>query len=79
MPLTETMSVLWVLVMTKKSFMAIEKALGRSWRESLEESMKEAAEEEKRSAIERGSLHEEVAELLSSFMGVEQTHTQTFI
>ena len=35
---------LGVLVMTKKSFIATEKALGRSWRELLEESMKEASE-----------------------------------
>ena len=45
-PLYETMSVLGMPVMTKKSFVATEKALGRSWRESLEESMKEAAGEE---------------------------------
>ena len=56
-------------MMTKKSFVATEKALGRSWRESLEESMKEAAGEEKRNAIERGSFHEGVPELLSSLMG----------
>ncbi len=59
-PLAETMSVLGVPVMTKKSFMATEKALGRAWWEALEESMKEAAEEEKRNAIEQGSLHEGV-------------------
>ena len=59
-PLAETMSVLGVPVMTKKSFVATEKALGRSWRESLEESMEEAAGEEKRNAIERGSFHEGV-------------------
>ena len=44
-------------MMTKKSFVATEKALGRSWRESLKESMNEAAEEEKWNAIERGSFH----------------------
>ena len=59
-PLTKTMSVFGVPVMTKKSFMATEKALGEWWRESLEESMKEAAEEEKRMAIERGSFHKGV-------------------
>ena len=47
------MSVLGMPVMTKKSFMATEKALDRSWREFLEESMKEAAGEEKRNTIER--------------------------
>ena len=59
-PLYETMSVLGMPVMTKKSFVATEKALGRSWRESLEESMKEAAGEEKRNTIERGSFHKGV-------------------
>ena len=54
------MSMLGVSVMTKRSFMATEKALGQSWWELLEESMKEAAEEEKRNAIERGSFHEGV-------------------
>ena len=40
--------------------MATEKALGWSWRELLEESMKEAVEKEKRNAIKRGSFHEVV-------------------
>ena len=53
-PLTESMSVLGVPVMTKKSFIATEKAIGSWWKESLEESMMEAAEEEKRRAIESG-------------------------
>ena len=59
-PLSETMSVLGMPVMTKKSFVATKKALGRSWRESLEESMKEAAWEEKRNTIKRGSFHKGV-------------------
>ena len=59
-PLYEMMSVLGMPVMTKKSFVATEKALGRSWRESLEESMKETAGEEKRNTIERGSFHKGV-------------------
>ena len=58
--LAETMSVLGVPVMTKKSFVATEKAVGRVWRNALEESMREAAEEEKRHAIEMGSMHEGV-------------------
>ena len=41
--------------MTKKSFVATEKAVGCVWRNALEESMREAAEEEKRHAIEMGS------------------------
>ena len=54
------MSVLGMPVMTKKSFVATEKALDRSWWELLEESMKEAAGEEKRNTIERWSFHKGV-------------------
>ena len=36
----ETMSALRVPVMTKKTFIVTEKALGHSWREAVEESMK---------------------------------------
>ena len=59
-PLCETMSVLGVPVLTKKSFIATEKVLGSCWRQALDESMKEAAEEEKKKAIEHGSFHEGV-------------------
>ncbi len=58
-PLAENMSELGVPVMTKKSFKATEKAIGHAWWDALEESMKEAAEEN-RNAIERDSLHEGV-------------------
>ena len=58
--LNESLSVLGVPTMGKKAFMATEKILGRRWRETLEQSMKEAAEEEKRIAIEKGSFHEGV-------------------
>ena len=73
MLLTETMSVLGVLVMTKKSFITTEKALGRSWRELLEESMKEASEVEKKNAIERGSFHEGVPVISVSHLLVTGT------
>ena len=59
-PLTETMSTLGVPVMTKKSFMATERAVSDWWWQALEESMKEAAEEEKQIAVEKGSYHEGV-------------------
>ena len=49
-PRAETMSVLGVPVMTKKSFIATEKAIGHEWWDALEKSMKEATEEEKRNA-----------------------------
>ena len=67
--LYETMSVLGMPVMTKKSFVATKKALGRSWRESLEESMKEAAGEEKRNTIKGGHSIRECQQLLSSLIG----------
>ena len=57
-PLTETMSVLGIPCMTKKSFMSTEKAIGEWWWDSLQKSMNEAAKEEKQRAIERGSFHE---------------------
>ena len=46
--LSEAMSVLGVPVMTKKAFMATESAVNKCWLESLEESMKETAEEGKK-------------------------------
>lgn len=57
-PLTETMSVLGIPSMTKKSFMSTEKAIGEWWWDSLQKSMNKAAKEEKQKAIERGSFHE---------------------
>ena len=51
-PLTETMAVLGVPVMTKRAFMATERAIGETWWRALENSMKEAAEEERKHALE---------------------------
>ena len=59
----------------QEGFMATEKALGWSWTGSIEESMREAAEEEKRNAIKRGSFHEGVPAIAVIIDGVEQTHT----
>ena len=59
-PLSEAMSVLGVPIMTKKSFISIEKEIGKEWRALLQDSKREAAEEEKSLARERGSLHEGV-------------------
>ena len=56
--LTETMSVLGVPALSKKSFIASEKAIGRSWKSALDDSMKEAAEIEKENAIESGSYYQ---------------------
>ena len=58
--LREAMSVLGVPTMTKKAFMATESATDQCWWQSLDESMREAAEEEKRLVIERKSYHEGV-------------------
>ena len=56
--LKEQMSVLGVPVMSKQTFIATESAIDQCWWQSLEESMRQAAEEEKRLAVERGSYHE---------------------
>ena len=44
--------------MTKKTFVATESDIGKRWEEKLEDSMKQAAEEEKELAIEQNSYHE---------------------
>ena len=59
-PLEETLSVLRVPVMSKKSFINSERDIGCWWKEKLDKSMKEAGEEEKRLAEERGSFHDGV-------------------
>ena len=58
--LEEIMAVLGVPVLTKKSFTATESAIDKVWQQSLDESMQQAAEEEKRSAINKGSYHDGV-------------------
>ena len=69
MPLYETMSVLGMPVMTKKSFVATEKALGRSWRESLEESMRRLQGRKRGIPSRGGHSIRECQQLLSSLMG----------
>ena len=68
-PLEEAMSVLGVPVMTKKSCMATEKDVAQQWWTSLEESMQEAAEEDKKLVIERGSFHEGVPAITLNILG----------
>ena len=58
--LKETMSLMGVPVMTKKAFMVTESAIDQHWWQSLEESMRQAAEEEKRLAVGRDSYHERI-------------------
>ena len=55
--LEEVMAMLGVPVMSKKSFVATESVLDKAWWSSLDESMKEAAAEEKRIAISKNSYH----------------------
>ena len=58
--LQESMSVLGVPVMTKKSFNDTERSIGEMWEKELLESMATAGREEKRLAEENGSYHEGV-------------------
>ena len=58
--LQEQMSAIGIPVMTKRSFMKTEKAVGKLWWREMEVSMKHAGKEERRIAIEKGSLHDGV-------------------
>ena len=58
--LQETYAPVGVPVMTKRSFIRTEKAVGDRWKEMLQETMVEAGKEEKRLAEERGDYHEGV-------------------
>ena len=58
--LQETMSVLGVPTMTKKTFMATERDTGEWWRSLLEEEMIKAGKEEKRLAEQRNDFHQGV-------------------
>lgn len=58
--LQESMSILGIPVMTKKSFMDTEKVIGEFWKSELKESMADAGREERRIAVEKGSYHEGV-------------------
>ena len=58
--LQETMSVLGVPTMTKKTFMATERDIGEWWRSMLEEEMIKAGKEEKRLAEQRNDFHQGV-------------------
>ena len=58
--LQETMSVLGLPTMTKKSFMATERRIGEWWWNHLQESMKSAGEMEKTIAISQNRYHQGV-------------------
>ena len=59
-PLTESMAVLGIPSLTKKSFMSIEKRIGQWWWTLLEDSMKEAGAAEKAIAVSNGRYHQGV-------------------
>ncbi len=56
--LRESMSVLGIPIMTKRTFIKTERSLGAWWWKALEESMTTAGQEEKPLAIERGDFHQ---------------------
>ncbi len=58
--LEETMSIIGVPVMTKNSFIDMERAIGEMWKQELLQSMAEAGREERQLAIQRGECHEGV-------------------
>ncbi len=58
--LEESLGVMGVPVMTKRTFINTERGIGEQRRTNLTESMAEAGKEEKRLAIERGDFHEGV-------------------
>ena len=57
-PLTESMAILGIPSLTKKTFMAIEKRIGDWWRTLFNESMKQAGEEEKAIALSKDSRYD---------------------
>ena len=78
--LQESMSILGVPVMTKKSFMATERALGKCWWEVLKDGMKSAGQEEWRLAIERGDYHQGIPAITVVTDGgwSKQTHKHSY-
>ena len=58
--LEETLSVIGVPVMTKKSFIGTERDIGVTWRCALKQSMMEAGQREREIAIQKGNFHEGV-------------------
>ena len=58
--LTESMGMVGVPVMTKRTFMATERTIGEWWRERLHQSMIDAGKQGKQLAVDRGDFHEGV-------------------
>jgi len=62
-PLEESMSVLEILVKTKKSFVHTEHTIGKWWWDKLEESVKQAGIEEREHPIQQGGYPQGVPEI----------------
>ena len=75
--LEETMAVMGVPVMTKSSFIRIERGLGEEQKQKLIDSMAEAGREEKRLAEERGDYHEGVPSITVVVDGGWSKHSST--
>ena len=58
--LQETLSVLGIPSMTKKTFMSTERDIGEFWKSMLQDSMSQAGKEEKQLAERRGDFHQGV-------------------
>ena len=74
-PLTESMSVMGIPALTKRSFMAIEKRIGEWWWDLLQDSMKEAGAKEKALAISRNHYHQGVPAITVIVDGGWSKHT----
>ena len=57
--LEKSMSILGLLVMSKKLFISTKKLIGKWWWNLLEESMHAAGKMEQELAIQRGSFHQQ--------------------
>ena len=78
--LQETMSVLGLPTMTKKSFMATEKRIGEWWWNHLQGSMKSAGEMEKTIAISQNRYHQGVPAITVIINGgwSKQSHKHSY-
>ena len=73
------MSVVGIPVMTKKSFMDTERAIGEVWKQELLESMADAGREVKQLAVARGDFHEGVPAITGCRWWLEQAFAQALL
>ena len=62
--LEESLSVLNIPMMTKRSFIHAEQVFGKWWWAALEKSMKSAGNEEKSMATNKGNYHQDVSAVM---------------